>query len=346
MGDELWSGWGVRTMSTGDAGFNPLSYHNGTVWPHDNSLVAWGLRAKRPVAGDANRIVQSHDRGGGSSTTSSPRCSPASARRDAVPDRVPDGGAPAGLGGRHAVLCSSSCSASARPRASGRLGHGCQGACRRWAGRSSSTGVPGLRHGSVDVMVESRTAGCASRRRDMRIAVLSPVVVRRPADGLRRDRVVVSLLADGLVEAGHDVTLFASGDSRRRAKLAPSSTRRRATQIGQTFWELQHALTCYARARRVRRDPRPHGPAGSALGVALSRRRVVHTVHGPLDGRAGRSTSSRAAAPARRADLALDEPARAAPDLPWLANCRNALDLDLYPFDAAAAATTSSSSAA
>jgi glycogen debranching enzyme len=43
MGEELWSGWGVRTMSTGDAGFNPLEYHDGTVWPHDNSLVAWGL---------------------------------------------------------------------------------------------------------------------------------------------------------------------------------------------------------------------------------------------------------------------------------------------------------------
>jgi glycogen debranching enzyme len=43
MGDELWSGWGVRTMSTGDAAFNPLAYHNGTVWPHDNSLIAWGL---------------------------------------------------------------------------------------------------------------------------------------------------------------------------------------------------------------------------------------------------------------------------------------------------------------
>jgi len=43
MGEELWSGWGVRTMSSGDAAFNPLSYHNGTVWPHDNSLIAWGL---------------------------------------------------------------------------------------------------------------------------------------------------------------------------------------------------------------------------------------------------------------------------------------------------------------
>jgi glycogen debranching enzyme len=43
LGGELWSGWGIRTMSTTDAAFNPLSYHNGTVWPHDTSLGAWGL---------------------------------------------------------------------------------------------------------------------------------------------------------------------------------------------------------------------------------------------------------------------------------------------------------------
>jgi glycogen debranching enzyme len=43
MGDGLWSGWGVRTMSAHDAAYNPLSYHNGTVWPHDNSLIAAGL---------------------------------------------------------------------------------------------------------------------------------------------------------------------------------------------------------------------------------------------------------------------------------------------------------------
>lgn len=39
----LWSGWGVRTMASDDGGYNPLAYHNGTVWPHDNSLIAWGL---------------------------------------------------------------------------------------------------------------------------------------------------------------------------------------------------------------------------------------------------------------------------------------------------------------
>ena len=43
LGEELWSGWGVRTMSSGDAGYNPLGYHTGTVWPHDCSLIAQGL---------------------------------------------------------------------------------------------------------------------------------------------------------------------------------------------------------------------------------------------------------------------------------------------------------------
>jgi glycogen debranching enzyme len=37
------SGWGVRTMAMGECRFNPISYHNGTVWPHDNALIALGL---------------------------------------------------------------------------------------------------------------------------------------------------------------------------------------------------------------------------------------------------------------------------------------------------------------
>ena len=43
MRHELWSGWGIRTMSKSDAAYSPLSYHNGTVWPHDSAVVAWGL---------------------------------------------------------------------------------------------------------------------------------------------------------------------------------------------------------------------------------------------------------------------------------------------------------------
>ena len=57
MGDQLWSGWGIRTMSSADAGYSPLSYHNGTVWPHDNSLIAWGL-ARYGRWAEAQRIIR------------------------------------------------------------------------------------------------------------------------------------------------------------------------------------------------------------------------------------------------------------------------------------------------
>jgi glycogen debranching enzyme len=44
MGPRLFSGWGVRTLAEGEARYNPIGYHVGTVWPFDNSFIAWGLR--------------------------------------------------------------------------------------------------------------------------------------------------------------------------------------------------------------------------------------------------------------------------------------------------------------
>jgi glycogen debranching enzyme len=44
MGARLFSGWGVRTLAVGEGRFNPIGYHVGTVWPFDNSFIAWGLR--------------------------------------------------------------------------------------------------------------------------------------------------------------------------------------------------------------------------------------------------------------------------------------------------------------
>jgi glycogen debranching enzyme len=43
LGPELFSGWGVRTIGSGEARYNPISYHNGSVWPHDNAIIAAGL---------------------------------------------------------------------------------------------------------------------------------------------------------------------------------------------------------------------------------------------------------------------------------------------------------------
>jgi len=44
VGARLFSGWGVRTLAEGEGRYNPIGYHVGTVWPFDNSFIAWGLR--------------------------------------------------------------------------------------------------------------------------------------------------------------------------------------------------------------------------------------------------------------------------------------------------------------
>ena len=57
LSEELWSGWGIRTMASDAAAFNPISYHNGTVWPHDTSLAAWGL-ARHGYTAEVRRIAR------------------------------------------------------------------------------------------------------------------------------------------------------------------------------------------------------------------------------------------------------------------------------------------------
>jgi glycogen debranching enzyme len=55
-GADSFSGWGVRTLSTHERRYNPMSYHNGSVWPHDNALIAYGL-AKYGQSNDALAIL-------------------------------------------------------------------------------------------------------------------------------------------------------------------------------------------------------------------------------------------------------------------------------------------------
>jgi glycogen debranching enzyme len=57
MGPTLFCGWGVRTIASAEARYNPMSYHNGSVWPHDNALIAAGL-ARYGFKGEAARIFE------------------------------------------------------------------------------------------------------------------------------------------------------------------------------------------------------------------------------------------------------------------------------------------------
>jgi len=56
LSPEMFSGFGVRTLASSMGGYNPMSYHNGSVWPHDNALIAAGLRRYGFVE-EANRIA-------------------------------------------------------------------------------------------------------------------------------------------------------------------------------------------------------------------------------------------------------------------------------------------------
>jgi glycogen debranching enzyme len=44
MAEDLFSGWGIRTLSNREVRYNPVGYHVGTVWPHDNALISLGLK--------------------------------------------------------------------------------------------------------------------------------------------------------------------------------------------------------------------------------------------------------------------------------------------------------------
>ncbi|MBO4207295.1 amylo-alpha-1,6-glucosidase [Micromonospora echinofusca] len=57
VGPRLFSGWGVRTLAEGEVRYNPIGYHNGTIWPFDNSFIAWGLR-RYGYAEEAATIAQ------------------------------------------------------------------------------------------------------------------------------------------------------------------------------------------------------------------------------------------------------------------------------------------------
>jgi glycogen debranching enzyme len=56
LSESSFSGWGVRTLDAGEVRYNPMSYHNGSVWPHDNAIIAAGL-ARYGLKEDANTIL-------------------------------------------------------------------------------------------------------------------------------------------------------------------------------------------------------------------------------------------------------------------------------------------------
>ncbi len=116
----------------------------------------------------------------------------------------------------------------------------------------------------------------------LKIAIIAPTWFAVPPTGYGGIELVVSLLADGLVDAGHEVTLFASGDSLTKANLSYIFEQAPSELIGRSLPEIRHALACYERADEFDVINDHSGIPAAALG-GLVQTPVLHTVHGPLD---------------------------------------------------------------
>ena len=165
----------------------------------------------------------------------------------------------------------------------------------------------------------------------LRIAILSPVWFPVPPSGYGGIEWIVALLADGLVEAGHDVTLFASGDSKTKARLEYVYEEAPSQWIGRSYWELRHNLACYTNADEFDVINDHTGMSGLVIS-GLVETPVVHTVHGPLNGEPGEMYQQLAGLLPNLHLVSLSMNQREPKtELPWLANCPNALDLSIYP---------------
>jgi glycosyltransferase involved in cell wall biosynthesis len=165
----------------------------------------------------------------------------------------------------------------------------------------------------------------------VKVAVLSPVWFPVPPTGYGGIEWVVSLLADGLVDAGHDVTLFASGDSRTKAELSFIYELAPSAEIGRAEYEVRHALGCFERAGEFDIISDHSGPPAAVIAGAV-RTPTVHTVHGPLGGGPGDFYEQIARVAPRTGLISISMNQRAPrPELPWIANIPNALDFSFYP---------------
>jgi glycosyltransferase involved in cell wall biosynthesis len=168
----------------------------------------------------------------------------------------------------------------------------------------------------------------------MRIAVIAPVWFAVPPTGYGGIELVVSLLADGLVDAGHDVTLFASGGSRTKATLvSPMSEPPDPHELGNPWYDAYHALASYLQVTGFDIVHDHSGIAGPVCGALMrGDPPVVHTLHGPWTDH-NRPLYSLLAKQIHL--VAISEAQRAANlDVPYAGTVHNGIDLATYKFRA------------
>jgi glycosyltransferase involved in cell wall biosynthesis len=167
----------------------------------------------------------------------------------------------------------------------------------------------------------------------MRIALVAPGWFPVPPSGYGGIELVVALLADGLAERGHDVTLFAAAGSETKANLAPQPWDPPPPRdLGNPWLDAAHALAAYLEIDDSYDVVHDHagvmGPACAAM--MRGRLPVVHTLHGPWT----EATRRLYSVVNRHVDLVAISDAQAAenPDVSYAGTVYNGVDLASYPY--------------
>jgi glycosyltransferase involved in cell wall biosynthesis len=163
----------------------------------------------------------------------------------------------------------------------------------------------------------------------LRILQIAPPWFSVPPTGYGGTEQVVSVLAEGLVDLGHEVTLLAAGGSRTRAELWATSGQPPSAQLGDPVVELAHVLQGHRRRDEfdVIHD---HTLTGAALGAMPGGPPVVHTLHGawsPASAALYRQLADRVHLVA----ISRDQAVRTPPGIALAGVVHNAVDVDAYP---------------
>ena len=167
----------------------------------------------------------------------------------------------------------------------------------------------------------------------MRIAEIAPPWVRVPPEGYGGIEWIVSMLSDGLVERGHDVTLYATGESRTKGRLrAPFDY---AVSLGgKDFYDAVHPMAIQTMSAFLEADQydviHDHTGAMAACLGALSDTPVLHTLHGPFNPDVRRLC--RMISDKIYFNSISDSQRSACPELIYVGTIYNAVEVETYPF--------------
>ena len=169
----------------------------------------------------------------------------------------------------------------------------------------------------------------------LRIAQIAPCWLTVPPEGYGGIEAMVARLADGLVERGHQVTLFASGGSRTKADLvsvydeAPGM----AEAVDKPYLEFAHVLNAYDQAGQFDVVHDHTFPIGPSIGAQVEQAAVVHTIHGPPAHPSARPIYAHLGERVHLVAIS-DFQRQATPEVSYAATVHNGIDVDHHPFRA------------